>query len=55
MIKLVMRTTSTAEGRAKQDFRYAMGPFVANDIGTVTEHAIREHMVLLFAKVMARG
>ena len=54
MIKLDMRTSSTAarEGRVKQGFRYAMGPFVANVIGTVTEHAIREHMVFLFAKVM---
>ena len=51
-MKLDMRTISTAEGRVKQDFRYAMGPFVANVIGTVTEHAIREHMAFLFAKVM---
>lgn len=48
MIQLDMWTTgtnSTAERRIKQDFRYAMGPFAANVIGSVTGHAIWEHMV----------
>jgi hypothetical protein len=36
---------STAEGRVKQDFRYAVGPFAANVIDSVTGHAIWERMV----------
>ena len=36
----------TAGGTVKRGFFYAVGPFAAaNAIGSVTEHAIWEHMV----------